>query len=674
MTRQRTLGSLSSSAALGLAAGLSAGPSHAEMIDHGVLERLFGEPITTSATGQPQRASEAPANMVIITADDIRRSGARDIAGVLSHVGGVDVAEWTSGHSDVAVRGYNREFTSRLLVLIDGRQVYADHYGFVPWNVLPVELGAIRQIEVVKGPNAALFGFNAVGGVVNIVTYNPMNDEIDVAQASAGSHELVGGSLVETFRIGERAAVRLSLGAHRGEDYDTAVPPQMGAGRNRDDERVSVALDGVVELSEHVHLALDASHVESSRTEVAPALHFVGADYTATALRGRLMADTPLGLLELSLYNNRITEIPEPLAVLGQLDFDNQVTVGRVQDLFTFGAAHTFRITGEYRTNSLNTTSVGGGLIHYDVYSAGGMWDWKVTPSLSFTNAARFDRLELGRDGAVPAGYPLSNADWSRTHDEVSLNSGLVWRVSESDTLRLIGARGVQLPNLTHLGGFLVTSPFINFTGVPTLEPSTITNFEIDWDRDLDAIGATMRAAVFHQTTEDVVNLEGGVLFGDGGAYLTQLNIGDSSAVGFELGVDGTTPTGWRWGLDYRYEDVEDDYGAPFDAIPVSSDYERTTPEHLFDASLGWSGGRWEVDGFLRRQSAVSGVLFPLETNTVELAPIDAFTALDGRVGFTLTDGASLALSGENLGAPEQRQTSGPEVERRLMGSLTVRY
>ena len=112
------------------------GTAHAQSIDYGALESLFGEPVTTSVTGSPQRASEVPASMTIITADEIRRSGARDIPGILRHVAGVDVLQWTNDQADVAVRGYNQVFSPRLLVLLDGRQVYTDYYGYTPWSAI----------------------------------------------------------------------------------------------------------------------------------------------------------------------------------------------------------------------------------------------------------------------------------------------------------------------------------------------------------------------------------------------------------------------------------------------------------------------------------------------------------------------------------------------------------
>ena len=127
--------------------------------------------------------THGPSGPWIITADEIRRSAASDLSGVLKYRGGVEVWQHSLGSADVSVRGYNQGGTNRLLVLVNGRQVYLDHFGLVSWNSIPVELNEIRQIEIVKGPNTALFGFNAVGGVVNIVTYNPLLDDVDRVSA-----------------------------------------------------------------------------------------------------------------------------------------------------------------------------------------------------------------------------------------------------------------------------------------------------------------------------------------------------------------------------------------------------------------------------------------------------------------------------------------------------------
>lgn len=73
---------------------LTASPVQAQWVDHTAAEQMFGEPVTTSATGKPQRVSEVPVEMEIVTADDIRRLGAISIPDVLRFVAGLDVRQY----------------------------------------------------------------------------------------------------------------------------------------------------------------------------------------------------------------------------------------------------------------------------------------------------------------------------------------------------------------------------------------------------------------------------------------------------------------------------------------------------------------------------------------------------------------------------------------------------
>jgi outer membrane receptor for ferrienterochelin and colicins len=88
------------SPALILFAALMSRTAFAQTVDYGALEQLFGQAVTTSATGSPEHESDVAANMQIVTADEIRRSGAQDIPGVLKHVLGVDVMRWNSDNAD----------------------------------------------------------------------------------------------------------------------------------------------------------------------------------------------------------------------------------------------------------------------------------------------------------------------------------------------------------------------------------------------------------------------------------------------------------------------------------------------------------------------------------------------------------------------------------------------
>jgi|HubBroStandDraft_1064217.scaffolds.fasta_scaffold00050_15 outer membrane receptor for ferrienterochelin and colicins len=646
----------------------------AQSVDYGALEQLFAEPVTTSATGSPQRASKAPANMEIITAEDIRRSGARDIPGVLRHIADIDLLQWGTDDTEVSVRGYNQAYSQRLLVLIDGRQVYADYYSFTPWSTLPIELASIRQIEVVKGPSSALFGLNAVDGVINIITYNPLYDDKDAVTVSAGTQSLTEESAIATFKLDDRAAARISAGNRSDHDFSTDVPETMGTRPRLDNYREAVDLDGVIRATDAVQLRFDASHVNTGQFEVDPGYLVDFSTYVANSVRAQLLADTHVGLWEASAYSNQIDQRAVPAVLGAPLDFANRLTVLKIQDVFKIGADNAFRAAVEYRSDAVDTSSVEGGTISNDVLSASGMWDWSVTHSLSVTSAARIDRLTLARTGSVPMGYPFTNDDWNRVSDEISYNLGLVWQLDTLDVVRVLTGRGVLVPNLVELGALVIQSPFLNLTGVPSLNPTDVKSYELDWDRPIPQLNAQFRGSVFYKETANIFDVSGGLILTSGVPYSIPTNIGESYARGFTIGLKGVLYDDWRWGLSYRFEEINDRLSSFAQDGKQFVDYEHTTPKHLIVSNIGWARGRWEIDGYARYQSITEGLLPALGGAGTTLVPLPEYVALDGRVAYQLNKAWTFAASGQNLAHAQQRQTAGPDVERQLMGSAIFQF
>jgi outer membrane receptor for ferrienterochelin and colicins len=641
-------------------------------MDYGALQKLFGEPVTTSATGTPQRETETPADMIIVTADDIRRSGAQDIPGVLRHVTGIDVLQWTNSDADVSVRGYNQAYSSRLLVLIDGRQVYADYYGHTAWSTLPVELSAIRQIEIVKGPNSALFGFNAVGGVINIITYNPLYDNISTASAAVGTQNLKEASAVTTFRLGDDAAFRLSAGRRADSDYSTSIPASIAGAPRGDNDRTAADLDGVYRLSDKIELNFEVSHSEVQQNEMDPAYALVYSRYITDSVKGQVLADTSLGLLKLATYTTWTTQNSDIPPAIGHIDLGNVVTILQAEDVLAVDNDNNIRVAAEYRHDSVDTAPIHGGTITYNILSASGMWDWKISPELTLTNAARLDRISLGRSGVLPAGYPLTNADWNNSSLEFSYNSGLVWKASSLDTVRIIASKGVETPSLVNAGGILVVSPYLHVTGVPTLESSDVWNYEVSWDRTLPTLDAEFQADVYHQDSFDLIAESGAIIATPTTFYSTPANAGSSHADGVELSAKGEFLDDWRWGAGYRLELINDT--TPPNERDAASylEYWQTTPRSLVNANLGWSNNKWETDGYLRYQSGMSGLQAGgLRPN---LVPVPGYFSFDGRIAYRVTDWATVALSAQNLLSARQQQTSGPDIERSVLGTFSVRF
>jgi iron complex outermembrane receptor protein len=661
---------LGTAAALFLVCPLST--MHGQSVDYGALEQLFKEPVTTSVNGSPQRVSDVPATMVIITADDIRRSGAKDIAGVLRHVGGVDTLEWGNDDVDVSIRGYDQAYSSRLLVLVDGRQVYADDYGYTPWSTVPVELAAIRQIEIIKGPNSALFGFNAAGGVINIITYNPLYDKENTACVTGGTQGLGEVSVVKTAKFGNRTGVRLSIGGGYDEDFSTAIPPAAYLGPRKDQYREAVDLDAVIRLNEKVQVSFEGTQSISQANEIFPSYQFNEMRYRTFSLQAQLVAETRIGLVRASAYTNWLRMISNP----GELDQPfhpkNRVSVVQVEDVFGVGPNHIVRIAGEYRHNTENTTPVAGGTIFYDDFAVSGMWDWKISPTISLTNAVRVDRLALGRDGSAPDGYPFKNSDWNRSIPELTFNSGLVWKVLNDDSVRFMISRGAELPSLVLSGGYLQVTPYVEVTGSPFLHPSPVTNYEIGWDHVMPRPHILLRGSVFDQATASILSVTGGTIVTDSAVYAEPANIGNSDARGVELGLKGAQLKNYSWSLNYRAERITDHLIPSAQNAAGFVDYQHTTPVHLLKGNLGWSNKRWEIDGYLQYQTRMLGL--QASSQAAILAPVPAFLSIDGRVAYNMTSRWTWSVSGQNLTHASQIQTSGPAVERRVLGSLSFQF
>jgi iron complex outermembrane receptor protein len=652
---------------------LAPGIAGAQSLDYAAFEQLFGEAVTASVTGSPQRESRVAATMTIVTAEDIRRSGARDIPAILRHVAGVDVLRTSNDHSDVSVRGYNQAYSPRLLVLVDGRQVYADYYGFTPWSTVPVELGAIRQIEVVKGPNSALFGFNAVGGVINIVTYDPLDDDVNTVSLAAGTQGLTQASVVSTWKPGDSTGLRLSLGHRNGDDFSTPILP-ADQGVRRGNERNAVNLDFVWKASDRLRVGMEATYSDAQQAELPPNYAMTYTDYNTSSIKGHIAADTRLGLIQASAYTNQITadafQADSPNAWLSP---DNRVTVAQLQSISKIAAAHTLRLSLEYRDNTMGTIPFPGGDVFYEVAAIGSMWEWRIHPAVTLTNAIRWDRWSLGRSGAMPADIPLGNEDWDRSRTEPSFNSGVVWQVSENDTLRFLIGRGVQLPNLLSLGGLLLPLDPVGYaSGVPDLEPTIVENYEISWDRALSALAAELRVSAFHGYSRDVLAIAGG-LRPSLNLFSVPLNLGDSRTTGLEISIKGSLRDEWRWGFSYIGQEIDDEFLAGFPVEATLTDFERTTPRHTLKANIGWASGRWEADGYLGYRSGFHGVQ-ALDSQTRVFVPVSGYLSLDGRLAYTLNDRMTLSLNGQNLGNSEQRQTAAPDVERAVFAMFSMEF
>lgn len=161
----------------------------------------------SSVSRRSERLQDAAASVFVISADQIRRSGARTLPDALRLAPNLYVAQRSSGDHVVAARGLNNA-GNKMLVLLDGRILYTPLYSGVLWDAQDVLLEDVDRIEVISGPGGTLWGSNAVNGVINITTRSAEATQGTLAVLGAG-----GGERYATVRhgakLGESGHVRL---------------------------------------------------------------------------------------------------------------------------------------------------------------------------------------------------------------------------------------------------------------------------------------------------------------------------------------------------------------------------------------------------------------------------------------------------------------------------------
>jgi iron complex outermembrane recepter protein len=171
-----------------LAALLLILPAHAEEAARRVefadlsIEELANIDVT-SVSRRPERLQDAPASVFVITAEDIRRSGARNLVEALGLAPNLQVARSSNANYFISARGMNGTSNSpanKLLVMIDGRSVYSPLFSGMFWDEPDVMLEDVERIEVISGPGGTLWGVNAVNGVINITTRHARDTQGDL--------------------------------------------------------------------------------------------------------------------------------------------------------------------------------------------------------------------------------------------------------------------------------------------------------------------------------------------------------------------------------------------------------------------------------------------------------------------------------------------------------------
>src|SRR6195256_6354289 len=172
------------------------------------IEQLMNLQVT-SVSKRPERLAQTASAIQVITAEDIRRSGATSLAEALHLASNLQVAQVDSRQWAISARGFNGTPANKLLVLIDGRTVYTPLFSGVFWDVQEVPLADIDRIEVISGPGATLWGANAVNGVINVITKDTKDTKGLLLSGGGGTEQRGFGTVRYGAALGSTVRARI---------------------------------------------------------------------------------------------------------------------------------------------------------------------------------------------------------------------------------------------------------------------------------------------------------------------------------------------------------------------------------------------------------------------------------------------------------------------------------
>ncbi len=514
-------------------------------------------PVVLSASRLSQPISETPNAMTVIDRDMITATGARNIADVFKLVPGMYVG-YENGHSPiVSYRGITDGYARRMQVLVDGRSIYLPLYGQVDWTELPLDIGDIERIEVVRGPSAASHGSNSVQGVINILTRRP---DIFRTQVSARLGEAgVADVSARLGSVGENWDYRVTL-ASRGDtgfDPNVAITANLPLNDNSRAQLINTQISYRPTGTDTLDVRLGYSNASRGLGDQFPSPSTSGifatlrdqkvsSDFEQLSWLRTLGGDNDL---QLSYYhigrNSKDERYSMPcvsivhascsaaltLAAPGSYLVADNAVIHRhdVELQQTLNIAHDNRVVwgiGARQDAVDSPNNLRYPSVNWREYRVFAHDEWRITPASLVNIGAMGEKNVLGQARVSPRisyNYHLSPRNTLRASVSVAYrNPEMIEELGNINTLlNNVGAKQYTWHKISAAGG---------------LSPEKAISREIGYIGRLDDVGSTLDVRAFHDQISDIIWLD---LVPDPNSIVTPQSF-KSDFNAFYSGLEGT--------------------------------------------------------------------------------------------------------------------------------------
>jgi vitamin B12 transporter len=482
------------------------------------------EEIVVTASAVPETVATTPASVTVITREEIEDRAARDIADVLREVPGVNVSRTGSSGRTTSLftRGSNSTHT---LVLWNGIEINNPYFSGYDWGRFST-LG-VEQVEVVRGPYSALYGSDAVAGVVNILTA-PKKSELRVA-AESGSHGLRNGQVVASI-------------ASKATQFSASLESRTDDGWDENDDFSQKSANVFFKWTAGDHLSIGAIGRYTD--------YDLGVPFNLNAAGDAILPS----LVRRQDGNERQIAIPVSLT-FGRVTFDVSAAESRrddhfedPEDPFGFVDSDTESLTRRARVSMKVQTGIG-------TIVGGGEYERAVVDDVNTYGINLQDNRRVEKSLFLEDRFSHEVGDFSR----IELSAGL--RYDRYDTFgsetspRLAGAFVFGGNKVRAAYGQSFRAPSVGelyfpFSGNVALQPEKSRSFELGYDRSLGDRGLLSLTA-FTGDYEDLIVFDN--------ATFAFSNIGAASSRGVEISAEQSVAEGLSSGFSYTFLDTEED-------------------------------------------------------------------------------------------------------------------
>ena len=610
---------------------------------------LFQEiPVVTIASKKPQKVVDSLVPVVVIEATEIELSGAANIPDLLRRIAGIDVLAVSASDHNVSIRGFNQQTSSRVLVLIDGRPVYLDFYGFVIWDALPVSMDEIRRIEIVKGPGSSMYGGNAFNGVINIITKSPEEIGGTVLSLSGGEYDTVVGSIMHGQKVG-RTGYKFSFSRDEYGEWE-----QDGSYKYSDSANFLVERD----LARSSSLSLSGS-IDQSEGETMTVLD----NFLRETTLSHLMVDYRGGNdLNLKLFWNAMDTEIEGERVL---PFFKNLSSANPDKFFIETDTYEAEMTKLLKTGRNNSLLIGGNYkVHkidsdmFDdshrqkVYGVFAEDEIRIAESFTATAGLRYDH------------HPLVNGN-------VSPRLGLVYSAAEDHILRLSYTTAYGLPTFTQ--SYLLVEMYLP----PTFSFTPIRgNEELDVERVKSTnLGYTgfvsdsleLNIDLFYNEIEDIIR------FPDISNGIDHyMNVDSYTVRGAEMAIKTKVTKALDFSINYAFLHIDYSDGeggfhqSPESKLNVGLDY---TSGSLFGSLYAHYVS--ETSWIEYKDSFSADKNYGYKYDKV----LDAYSMVNLNIGIKPVKGMKLSLYGYNIFNDRHKEDPlGDELGRKILAKMKLEF